>query len=114
MLRRVARDYPGVPLWITENGAAFEDRVVGDRVPDRDRIAYLDGHLRAVRAALDSGVDVRGYLLWSLLDNFEWAEGYHKRFGIVRVDYPTQRRILKDSAHWYRSVIRDNALPDPA
>jgi beta-glucosidase len=112
VLTRIAHDHPGTPLWVTENGAAFDDRVDGDRVADPERIGYLDGHLRAVLAALDAGVDVRGYLVWSLLDNFEWAYGYHKRFGIVHVDYDTQRRRLKDSAHWYRSVVERSALPD--
>jgi beta-glucosidase len=112
LLRRISRDYPGVPLWITENGAAFDDRPAGDRVPDPDRIAYLTGHLTAVREAIADGVDVRGYLVWSLMDNFEWSFGYHKRFGIVHVDYETQRRTLKDSAHWYRAVIARNGLPD--
>ena len=112
---RIARDYPGIPLWVTENGAAFDDRVDGDRIADQVRIGYLDSHLRAARAALDGGVDLRGYLVWSLLDNFEWAEGYHKnkRFGLVHVDFPAQRRTPKDSADWYRSVIAGNALPEP-
>ncbi|GAB2945992.1 GH1 family beta-glucosidase [Micromonospora polyrhachis] len=116
LLARIARDYPGVPLMITENGAAFADKLAPDTVtgdgavPDADRIAYLDGHLRAAHAAIARGVDLRGYLVWSLLDNFEWAEGYRKRFGIVYVDYPSQRRVLKDSAHWYREVIRRNGL----
>jgi beta-glucosidase len=111
LLDRVARDYPGVPLMITENGAAFADTITPDgQVPDADRIAYLDGHLRAAHEAIRRGVDLRGYLVWSLLDNFEWAEGYRKRFGIVHVDYPSQRRTPKDSAHWYREVIRRNGL----
>ncbi|GFJ80334.1 hypothetical protein Phou_045140 [Phytohabitans houttuyneae] len=78
---------------------------------DADRIAYLDGHLRAVHTAIERGVDVRGYLVWSLMDNFEWAEGYRKRFGIIHVDYRTQRRTPKDSALWYRDVIARNGLP---
>jgi beta-glucosidase len=79
-------------------------------VADPDRVRYLDGHLRAVHEAITRGVDVRGYLLWSLLDNFEWAEGYRKRFGIVYVDFATQARVLKDSADWYRRVIARNGL----
>jgi beta-glucosidase len=116
LLERIARDYPGVPLFITENGAAFDDKFNRDdpdadgRVPDADRIAYLDGHLRAVHEAISRGVDLRGYLVWSLLDNFEWAEGYRKRFGIIYVDYLTQRRVPKDSARWYQEVIRRNGL----
>jgi beta-glucosidase len=111
LLERISRDYPGVPMMVTENGAAFDDVPSGsDRVADPDRIAYLDGHLRAVHEAIARGADVRGYLVWSLLDNFEWAEGYRKRFGIVYVDYDSQRRILKDSARWYRDVIGRNGL----
>lgn len=119
LLERLAEDYPGTPIMITENGAAFDDRPVragdGDRVADLRRVAYLDGHLRAVHQAIERGVDVRGYLVWSLLDNFEWAEGYRKRFGLVYVDYPSQARILKDSARWYRDVIARGGLPaEPA
>jgi beta-glucosidase len=111
LLVRLATDYPGVPLWITENGAAFDDTPSADgRVPDPDRISYLDGHLRAVHAAIGRGADVRGYLVWSLMDNFEWAKGYSKRFGVVRVDYDTQARTPKDSAYWYRDVIARNGL----
>ncbi|MFB9239335.1 GH1 family beta-glucosidase [Plantactinospora siamensis] len=114
VLRRIGADAPGIPLMVTENGAAFPDRIVDGRVRDAGRIGYLDGHLRAAHAALAAGVDLRGYLAWSLLDNFEWAEGYGKRFGLVHVDYATQRRTCKDSAHWYGSVVAANALPgDP-
>ncbi len=110
LLLRLSHDYPGTPLMVTENGAAYYDEPDGDRVADPDRIAYLDGHLRAVHAALSAGADVRGYLAWSFLDNFEWAFGYDKRFGLVYVDYPTQRRIPKDSALWYRTLTRTNTL----
>ncbi|MET8833422.1 GH1 family beta-glucosidase [Micromonospora sp. NPDC004540] len=112
LLERVARDYPGLPLIITENGAAFPDGNTDGtgRVADTDRVAYLDGHLRAVHDAVARGVDLRGYLVWSLLDNFEWAEGYRKRFGIVHVDYLTQRRTPKESARWYQEVISRNGL----
>jgi beta-glucosidase len=78
-------------------------------VHDPDRIAYLDAHLRAVAQAVDEGVDVRGYYTWSLLDNFEWAEGYSKRFGLVHVDYETQQRTPKDSYRWYRDLIAAHA-----
>ena len=81
---------------------------------DTDRIDYLDGHLRACHDAMSRGVDLRGYFVWSLMDNFEWAEGYAKRFGIVHVDYATQRRVPKDSARWYQEVIRRNGLPTGA
>lgn len=98
--------YRGLPpLFITENGAAYPDTVVDGAVEDTDRIAYLDGHLRAVHAAIEAGVDVRGYYCWSLMDNFEWAYGYAKRFGLVHVDYPEGRRLPKASYHWYRDAI---------
>jgi beta-glucosidase len=117
LLERLSRDYPGTPLLITENGAAYDTGPVPDegapggvRVPDADRIRYLDGHLRAAHRAIEAGVDLRGYLAWSLLDNFEWAEGYGKRFGLVHVDYRSQQRTPKDSAYWYRDVIRRGGL----
>ncbi|MFC7244691.1 GH1 family beta-glucosidase [Catellatospora aurea] len=110
LLLRLAADYPGVPLMVTENGAAYTDVVEGDRVADDERIAYLDGHLRAAHAAIEGGADLRGYLAWSLLDNYEWGYGYGKRFGLVHVDYATQRRLPKDSAHWYAEVIGRNGL----
>jgi beta-glucosidase len=107
LLVRLHRDYPEVPLMITENGAAFVDQPDAEGyVADDDRVAYLAEHLRAVARARQAGADVRGYFAWSLLDNFEWAYGYDKRFGIVRVDYDTQRRTPKRSAHWYRDTIR--------
>ena len=94
------------PVYVTESGCAYDDVVGQDgAVHDADRIAYLDGHLRAVAQAIEEGVDVRGYYTWSLLDNFEWAEGYTKRFGLVHVDYDTQRRTPKDSFGWYRDLI---------
>ena len=105
MLVRLDRSYPPVPLYITENGAAYDDPVEPDGVHDRRRIAYLQDHIAAVGQALDAGVDVRGYFLWSLFDNFEWAEGYAKRFGIVHIDYETLKRTPKDSFSWYQAVI---------
>jgi beta-glucosidase len=111
LLLRLHREFPQLPLTITENGAAFDDRLDADgQVRDGRRIDYLQAHLAAVHAAIAAGVDVRGYYLWSLLDNFEWAYGYGKRFGIVYVDYPDQRRVPKDSARWYADVIRHNAI----
>jgi len=111
LLLWVHHEYPGVELMVTENGAAYDDKLASDgRVRDADRIAYLDAHLRAVHAAIEGGADVRGYFLWSLMDNFEWAWGYSKRFGIVHVDFATQVRTPKDSAHWYRDVIARNAV----
>ncbi|GII75267.1 beta-glucosidase [Sphaerisporangium rufum] len=111
LLLRLSREYPEAGLLVTENGAAFEDTPREGAVPDPDRVAYLDGHLRAAHAAIEAGADLRGYLVWSLLDNFEWHDGYRRRFGIVYVDFETQRRLPKDSALWYRDVIRRNGLP---
>ncbi len=107
LLQRLARDYTRIPLVVTENGAAYPDRKVEDRIADPDRISYLRRHIEAIAAALDAGVDLRGYYLWSFMDNFEWAFGYSKRFGVVYLDYDTQRRIPKDSAYWYRNLIRE-------
>jgi beta-glucosidase len=96
------------PVFVTENGCAYDDAPdVSGRVADDRRIDYLDGHLRAVGQAIEAGVDVRGYFTWSLLDNFEWAEGYTKRFGLVHVDYATQRRTPKDSYRWYAGLIAE-------
>jgi beta-glucosidase len=114
LLMRLAGEHPGLPLLITENGAAYEDEPAPDgSVADPERIAYVHGHLEAVHRALTDGADVRGYFLWSLLDNFEWAYGYAKRFGAVRVDYATQTRTPKASAHWYAKVARSGALHGP-
>jgi len=102
LLVRMNRDYKLPPVLITENGAAYRDNVVNGGVQDESRRAYIESHVRAVADAIDRGVDVRGYFVWSLLDNFEWALGYSKRFGLYYVDYPTQTRILKDSGLWYK------------
>ncbi|MEV4084876.1 GH1 family beta-glucosidase [Nonomuraea fuscirosea] len=112
LLLRLHRDYPDLPTMITENGAAFPDPVSSDGlVHDADRVDYLHRHLSAVSEAIAGGADVRGYFVWSLMDNFEWAHGYAKRFGIVRVDRDTLERSWKDSAHWYRDVVAANKLP---
>jgi beta-glucosidase len=112
LLLRLHRDHPGLPLMITENGAAFADVVDADgRVRDERRVDYLRRHLTAVTEAIAAGADVRGYFVWSLMDNFEWAHGYAKRFGIVRVDRDTMQRTWKDSAHWYREVVATGKLP---
>ncbi|MFB7028159.1 MULTISPECIES: GH1 family beta-glucosidase [unclassified Streptomyces] len=114
LLRRVSAAYPGLPLVISENGAAYEDVVGPDgSVHDPERAAYVHAHLEAVHRALADGVDVRGYFLWSLLDNFEWAYGYAKRFGAVRVDYDTLERTPKSSARWYARVARSGELTAP-
>jgi beta-glucosidase len=111
LLVRLSQESPGLDLYVTENGAAYPDVVSPDgHVHDDDRIAYLYDHLRAVRDAIADGAQVRGYYLWSLLDNFEWAYGYSKRFGIVHVDYATQQRTIKDSGRWYARVAGRNAL----
>ena len=109
-LMRIHRD-TGKPIYVTENGSAWVDVVDADgRVRDTDRVKYFESHLAAVKTAIDEGADVRGYMAWSLMDNFEWAQGYAKRFGIVHVDYKTQVRTWKDSAYWYRETIRNRAL----
>ena len=107
LLRWLRDEYPGLPpIYITENGCAYPDELDADKqVEDPQRVVFLDQHLRAVHAAIADGVDVRGYFCWSLLDNFEWAFGYAKRFGLVYVDYPTQLRIPKASYRWFREMI---------
>ncbi len=113
LLVRLHEEYTQGPIYITENGRAVYDYVdpEGD-VDDVERVAYLDDHFRAAHDAIEQGVNLQGYMVWSLLDNFEWAEGYSKRFGIVFVDYGTQRRIPKMSAGWYKGVIERNGLED--
>jgi beta-glucosidase len=114
LLLGLHRDYPGQPLMVTENGAAFYDVVSADgAIHDDDRVDYLHRHIDAVGKAMDAGADVRGYFVWSLLDNFEWGWGYDRRFGIIRVDYDTLLRTWKDSAHWYKSLAASNTLFPP-
>ncbi len=111
-LRTVHRDYAPPAVYVTENGAAYDDPAAPDgRIADPRRLAYLDGHLHALHRALADGVPVRGYFLWSLLDNFEWGFGYLKKFGLFAVEPGTFRRLPRDSAFWYRDVIRSNAVP---
>lgn len=99
------------PIYITENGICCTDWIHEDgKVHDADRIDYIKKYLKALNRAIDEGADVRGYFVWSLLDNFEWAQGYRERFGIVYVDYETQKRTLKDSAYFYRDVIKNNGI----
>jgi beta-glucosidase len=103
--------YGDLPQYITENGAAFDDVLLPNgTVNDRRRVEYLGDHLQAARRAIEAGIDLRGYFLWSLLDNFEWQSGYSKRFGIVHVDFESQRRVPKTSAQFYGEVIRTNGL----
>jgi beta-glucosidase len=112
LLLRVGTDYPGIDLYITENGAAFEDELLIDpasgkrRVQDNQRLDYLRDHLACASEVFAKGIPFKGYFAWSLLDNFEWAFGYSRRFGIIHVDFHTQERTLKDSALWYRDHIR--------
>jgi beta-glucosidase len=107
LLARIEDDYHPGPLYITENGSCYDDEVAPDgAVHDEDRRRYLERHLAALRGAIESGVPVKGYFAWSLVDNFEWAEGYLRRFGLIHVDYATQRRTLKDSGKWYRDFLR--------
>ncbi|MFI7608249.1 GH1 family beta-glucosidase [Micromonospora sp. NPDC049366] len=111
VLTRVTRDYGPVPLTITENGLPTPDTLAADdTVDDSARITFLRDHLAAVHRAINDGVPLESFHVWSLLDNFEWDQGYEQRWGIVYVDYPTQRRVLKRSAHWYRTVIADSGL----
>jgi beta-glucosidase len=110
LLLELHERYPDLPLMITENGAAFEDEVAPDgQVHDQRRVDYLREHIAAVGRALAAGVDVRGYFLWSLMDNFEWAYGYDRRFGMVRIDYSTLERTVKDSGRWYQGLLAEHA-----
>jgi beta-glucosidase len=112
LLIELHRDYSPARIVVTENGAAFDDEPAPDGVVhDARRIAYLRDHIAAARAALETGVPLTGFLVWSLLDNFEWAEGYSKRFGLVHVDFATQARTPKESAAWYAEVIRHRGVP---
>ncbi|MEY9907301.1 beta-glucosidase [Catenulispora sp. MAP12-49] len=111
VLLRLHRDYGPVPLAVTENGAAFDDELDADgNAHDPRRISYMRGHLVALHEALSAGVDVRGYFLWSLMDNFEWSFGYSRRFGIIHVDFASQQRVVKSSGRWYSDVIGANAV----
>jgi beta-glucosidase len=105
LLVRLRDEYELPPLYVTENGAAYADRRENGTVDDPGRISYVDRHLTSIARAIEDGIPVRGYFLWSLLDNFEWAFGYSHRFGIVYVDYATLERVPKASYHWYRDVI---------
>ncbi len=110
LLVNISENYTKLPLYITENGAAFNDEIVNGEVNDRDRVNYLKGHFKAAYNAIKDGVNLERYYVWSLMDNFEWAFGYSKRFGIIYVDYTTKERTLKKSAHWYKKVIKNNGF----
>jgi beta-glucosidase len=103
-------NYDNPKVFVTENGAAFKDSLLNGKVNDAQRIHYLARHLQALHQAKEEGANVQGYFVWSLLDNFEWAEGFEKRFGIVYVDYATQKRIPKDSYFWYQGAIREGGF----
>ena len=108
IIMRVHRDYAPKEIYITENGSAWDDSVINDKVDDPHRVSYLERHLDAMLAAKAQGAPVNGYFAWSLMDNFEWAYGYSKRFGIVYVEYETQKRIPKSSAYYYRERIKNS------
>jgi beta-glucosidase len=111
MLVKINREYTLPPIYITENGSSFHDEVSADgKIHDPRRLDYLRQHFIQTRLAMQDGVDVRGYFVWSLMDNFEWGHGNTKRFGMIRVDYETQKRIVKDSGEWYAEVIRTNQV----
>jgi beta-glucosidase len=113
LLVSLGAEFPGLPLMVTENGAAFDDEIDADgRVRDVGRLDYLRRHFTAAHRAIERGVDLRGYLVWSLLDNFEWGYGYSKRFGIVHVDYDTQVRTVKDSGRWLGALIDRHRIPE--
>ncbi|MCJ7665491.1 MAG: GH1 family beta-glucosidase [Actinobacteria bacterium] len=108
LIVRLRKEYTQIPIYITENGAAFNDRISEyGRVCDVERTDYIRDHLAKVAELNDKGADVRGYYIWSLMDSFEWEQGYSKRFGIVSIDYKTQKRVLKNSALWYRDLIKE-------
>ena len=103
---RIEQDYHPAPMYITENGSCYDDVVEADgTIADTGRRDYLAGHLTALKDAIDAGAPVKGYFAWSLIDNFEWAEGYERRFGLVHVDYTTQQRRIKNSGKWYRDFL---------
>jgi beta-glucosidase len=111
-LMRVHLDYAPAKIYVTENGASYADEPDADgKIKDTDRVRFLRDHLLSANRAIEAGVPLAGYFVWSLMDNFEWDRGYTKRFGITWVDYETQQRTLKASGHWYRAVIAENAVP---
>jgi beta-glucosidase len=111
LLVSLSEQFPSTPLVITENGAAFDDVLEDGRVRDVERIDYLRRHFVAAHRAIERGVDLRGYLVWSLLDNFEWSFGFTKRFGLVHVDYDSLRRTVKDSGLWLAKLVREKRIP---
>ncbi len=112
LLVNTHEEWPELPLMVTENGATYDDTVVDGAVHDTERIDYLNRHFTAAHRAIQRGVELRGYFVWSLMDNFEWSYGYAKRFGIVRNDYVTQERLIKDSGHWTAEVAATLTTPE--
>jgi beta-glucosidase len=110
LLVRVQHDYDTPAIVVTENGSAWDDEVIGGTIHDSRRINYLRGHLNAAHRAIRQGVNLKGYFCWSLFDNYEWAQGYAKRFGITWVDYETQERIIKESGRYFADVIASNSV----
>jgi len=112
-LKRVHEWHPEIPeFYVSENGISCRDVPVDGTVHDPDRIAYLHAHFGAALDTIEAGVPLKGYFVWSLMDNFEWACGYDSRFGLAYVDFETQERFLKESGRWYAEVARENAIPD--
>jgi len=111
VLKKVQNDYSPRAIYITENGVAFLDKLDKEaKVKDDQRISYLKEHISFVHKAIEEGIKLKGYFVWSLMDNFEWTYGYSKRFGLIYVDYPTQKRIFKESAYWYKKIIENNGI----
>jgi beta-glucosidase len=106
LLMRIKKEYGNIKVLITENGAAFNDKVENGKVNDKLRIDFLTKYTKKVHLALKKGANVQGYFVWTLIDNFEWAEGYAKRFGLIHVDHNTQKRIVKESGKWYSKLIK--------
>jgi beta-glucosidase len=109
-LMRFKEDWGDPPVYVTENGAAFEDRVTNGVVHDPDRTRYYQAYLAELHRAMEAGVKVKGYFAWSLLDNFEWTAGISERFGLIYVDFQSLERIPKDSARWYHNLIEANGF----
>lgn len=112
ILKWLQNEYNNIPIYITENGAAFNDHLVNNKVNDIKRINFFQRHFIQANKAIQSGVNLKGFFVWSLLDNFEWNWGYSKRFGITYIDYKTQKRIIKESALWLKEIIRKNSLEE--
>ncbi|MCF8009143.1 MAG: beta-glucosidase [Halanaerobiales bacterium] len=110
LLIKINKKYTDLPIYITENGAAFNNQLDNGKIHDENRIEYLYKHFKKTLKAIKKGVPVKRYYVWSLMDNFEWAYGYSKRFGLIYIDYSTQKRFFKDSAYWYKKVINSNSI----